>query len=118
MRKNSIFKGLALSAFFACTLFAGLINVEAYQGNWTSSKSTDYNGLSEVWTTYTGGGNESETVGLYVKYSRDGSNVGYKTVGCTEDQQVSHYCWGDLNRDKYGYVKIGSDCYHNPGFGA
>lgn len=115
-RNKKIIKGFVFTGFLAFSLFATITNANAAQGNWTSSKGTDLNGLSEVWTTYVGGRNDSETVGLYVKYSRDHSNVGYKSVGCKVDQTVSHKCWGSLNRDKYGYIKINKECFHNPGF--
>ena len=55
---------------------------------------------------------------MYVKYSKDGSNVGYRSVAVKKDQKVSHKCWGNLNRDKYGYVGIKQSCYHTPGFNA
>lgn len=115
-KKKNIIKVIALSGFLVFTLFATITNADAAKGSWTSAKGTDWNGLSEVWTTYTGGRNDAETVGLYVRYSRDHSNVGYKSVGCKVDQKVSHMCWGELNRDKYGYIAINKACYHNPGF--
>lgn len=118
LKRMNYFKVFVLSGFLIITLFATITNAGAYQGNWKSPKATDWNVLSEVWTTYAGGGNDSEVVQLYVKYSKDGSNVGYRSVAVKKDQKVSHKCWGNLNRDKYGYVGIKQSCYHTPGFNA
>lgn len=116
MKRNFIFKTIITSVLLSCLLFVTITSANAAKGNWKSTKGTDWNGLSEVWTTYTGGGNPAEVIDLYVKYSRDNSTVGFKSVACKVDQKVSHMCWGLLNRDKYGYIEIGSNCYHSPGF--
>lgn len=116
MKKGMLFKGLISSSLLVCALFLTMTNADAAKGNWTSAKATDLNGLSEVWTSYSGGRQSAEVVDLYVKYSRDHSTVGYKSVGCKVNQKVSHMCWGAINRDKYGQVKINASCWHSPGF--
>lgn len=109
------FNGMIVTGALAIMLMLTLTVATAAQGNWTSSTKYDVNGVSQVYTTYTGGGNDSETVHLVVKMSTGGT-VGQKTVGATIDQKVEHTCWGQPLKNRYGKVEISSSAYHSPGF--
>lgn len=113
--KTSIMKTFAISVVLVFLLMGTLTNAHAYKGKYTSGKSKDWDGMSNVWTTYSGGGNSSETVKLIVK-QQSGANIGSKTVGCTVDQLVQHICWGQPLLQRWGIVDVKSSIYHQPGF--
>ena len=109
--------GIIVTGVLVVMLMFTLTVASAAQGDWKSSTKYDMNGASQVYTTYTGGGNSAETVHLVVKMSTGGT-VGQKTVGATVDQKVEHTCWGQPLKNRYGIVEISSKAYHNPGFNA
>lgn len=108
-------KQIGVSTLLVLMLMVTVTVANATQGTWTSGKKWDANGVSTVYTTYTGGGNSSETVHLVVKMATGGT-VGQKTVGATMNQKVEHTCWGQPMKDRYGIVEISDSAYHAPGF--
>lgn len=113
---TNLLKKTIIPFVFMFLFIATLTTVNAARGNWGSSHVFDLNGVSEVGTTYTGGGNPSETVRLDIVYELDLALIGTKTVGCTIDQKVSHVAWGTPFQFRRGSVYINSVAYHNPYF--
>lgn len=85
----------------------------AYSGNWSSHNYTDWDGVSQVGTKYTG----SSPVSVYLQVrTGSNSNVGSKTVGAVKNQTVEHTCWGQPFLARNGVVRIKGS--HNPFFNA
>lgn len=113
---TNLLKKTVVPFAFMFLFIVTLTTVNAANGNWGSTMQYDLNGASEVGTTYTGGGNPSETVKLDIVYELNLQLIGTKTVGCAIDQKVSHTAWGTPFQFRRGNVYIRSVAYHNPYF--
>lgn len=109
---------LLMSFMLMGLFFLGINTVTASEGAWSSDGRVDFNGISEVGTSYTGGGNGvSHDFFLQVKYHPNGYSVGSATKTIEMDEMASHKCWGDPMFYKNGYVNpYNSGVSHLPWF--
>ena len=113
-RKHVLIR-LGMCLVFMFIIFLFVDKVSAAYGSWDSSVRRDYNGMSEVGTTYTGGMGSSRSIKLKVR-TKNYMSVGERTIGCAVDQRVSHICWGQPMTERFGTVLPGVEAYHSPFF--
>ena len=104
MRQVRKLRVLMFSFATMMMFFVSITKIGAWEGYWSSDGRVDLNGLSEVGTTYAGGGWSSHTFLLKVAYYPNGYSVGSATKTIEKDSSASHMCWGDPMFYKYGIV--------------
>lgn len=103
----------------ALLVLAMSISVAAAETSWTSNSYVDWDGVSQVGTTYNSGG--EATAVMRVLYG-DHTEVGYIKIGLTNGQTYGHYCWGTPLQARYGTVRLTNNysgsISHDPWFHA